>query len=424
MNIMPENRYPAMNLPSRGQLSVSVRSLGEFLPLQDATVTLRATGVEGSPLEVLTTDISGQTPTIDLPAPSLEYSLEPTDNQPYSEYTIQVEREGFTPFTVKGIQVFPNTLALQDAELAVQRTTTPAENLLVIPPNTLFGEFPPKIPEAEIKPEPPPTGYVVLDYPVIPEFIIVHDGVPDDASAPNYYVPYRDYVKNVASCEIYSTWPAATIRANVLAISSFALNRIFTEWYRGKGKNFNITTSTAFDQKYVHQRNIYKEVSQVVDEVFANYISRPGIRQPLFTQYCDGNRVQCPNWMTQWGSKTLGDQGLPALDILRHFYGSDVYLNTANQISGVPSSFPGYNLQVGSSSAPVRTIQEQLNAISNNYPAIPKLRSDGIFGQLTKEAVETFQKVFNLPVTGIVDYPTWYKISDIYVAVKRLAELQ
>lgn len=421
---MPENRYPAMNLPSRGQLSVSVRSLGEFLPLQDATVTLRATGVEGSPLEVLTTDISGQTPTIDLPAPSLEYSLEPTDNQPYSEYTIQVEREGFTPFTVKGIQVFPNTLALQDAELAVQRTTTPAENLLVIPPNTLFGEFPPKIPEAEIKPEPPPTGYVVLDYPVIPEFIIVHDGVPDDASAPNYYVPYRDYVKNVASCEIYSTWPAATIRANVLAISSFALNRIFTEWYRGKGKNFNITTSTAFDQKYVHQRNIYKEVSQVVDEVFANYISRPGIRQPLFTQYCDGNRVQCPNWMTQWGSKTLGDQGLPALDILRHFYGSDVYLNTANQISGVPSSFPGYNLQVGSSSAPVRTIQEQLNAISNNYPAIPKLRSDGIFGQLTKEAVETFQKVFNLPVTGIVDYPTWYKISDIYVAVKRLAELQ
>lgn len=297
---MPENRYPAMNLPSRGQLSVSVRSLGEFLPLQDATVTLRATGVEGSPLEVLTTDISGQTPTIDLPAPSLEYSLEPTDNQPYSEYTIQVEREGFTPFTVKGIQVFPNTLALQDAELAVQRTTTPAENLLVIPPNTLFGEFPPKIPEAEIKPEPPPTGYVVLDYPVIPEFIIVHDGVPDDASAPNYYVPYRDYVKNVASCEIYSTWPAATIRANVLAISSFALNRIFTEWYRGKGKNFNITTSTAFDQKYVHQRNIYKEVSQVVDEVFANYISRPGIRQPLFTQYCDGNRVQCPNWMALW----------------------------------------------------------------------------------------------------------------------------
>lgn len=420
--VSPQNRYPEMYRQDQGKLSISVRAQEQFIPIEDAEVLLKATGEE-APIEVLKTDRSGQTETIDLPAPPLEWSLEPTENKPYAEYTIEVRRTGFEPLIVEGIQVLPNTVALQDAKLPLQRNLTRQENIVIIPPNVLYGNYPPKIPEAAVKPEPPATGYIVLDQPVIPEFIIVHDGIPDDPSAPNYYVPYKDYLKNVASSEIYATWPIETIRANILAISSFALNRIFTEWYRGKGKNFNITTSTAYDQKYVHNRNIYREISQIVDEIFTNYVTRPGLRQPLLTQYCDGVKVQCPNWMTQWGSKDLGEQGVPTLDILRNFYGSTIYLGTAAQVAGVPASYPGYNLQVGSSGPAVRIIQQQLNGISNNYPAIPKLRTDGIFGSQTKQAVEIFQKVFHLPPTGIVDYPTWYKISDIYVAVKRLAEL-
>jgi len=196
-----------------------------------------------------------------------------------------------------------------------------------------------------------------------------------------------------------------------------------TELYRGKGKNFTITNSTAYDHAFTYGRNIFQSISTVVDEMFENYLSRPNVRQPILTQYCDGQKVSCPNWMTQWGSKYLGDQGYSAIEILRYYYGSNMYINVAEEISGIPASWPGYNLTVGSTGAKVRQMQEQLARISKSYPAIPTISADGIYGNRTKEAVEAFQRVFGLPVTGVVDYKTWYEISAIYVAVTRIAEL-
>lgn len=293
---------------------------------------------------------------------------------------------------------------------------------IVIGPHTLFGNYPPKIAEPEIKPV-TETGEIVLNRVVIPEYVIVHDGVPTDSTAKDYWVRYRDYIKNVASSEIYATWTDAAIRANVLAIMSFTLNRVYTEWYRNKGYVFTITSSTAFDQKWIYGRNIFQDISDVVDEMFGNYLSRPNVKQPILTQYCDGRQVSCPNWMTQWGSQALGQQGYSTIEILRYYYGESIYINTAVEIAGVPSSWPGYDLGEGSGGTKVRQMQEQLNVIAQAYPALPMVDADGIFGPETKAAVEKFQSIFGLPVTGIVDYRTWYKISEIYVGVSRIAEL-
>ena len=192
--------------------------------------------------------------------------------------------------------------------------------------------------------------------------------------------------------------------------------------YRNQGYNFTITSSTAYDHKFVYGRNIYSNISQIVDEMFQNYLSRPGVQQPILTQYCDGEKVTCPNWMTQWGSKFLADRGYSAIEILRYYYGSSMFINTADEISGIPASFPG-DLQVGSQGPKVRQMQEQLNRIAQSYPALPTIRADGIFGPATRAAVEDFQRIFGIPVTGVVDFRTWYRISEIFVAVSRIAEL-
>lgn len=209
----------------------------------------------------------------------------------------------------------------------------------------------------------------------------------------------------------------------MLAIMSFTLNRVYTEWYRGKGYNFTITSSTAYDHKFIYGRNIYQNISNIVNEMFENYLSRPNVSQPILTQYCDGDRVTCSGWMTQWGSKNLGDRGYSAIEILRYYYGSNMYINTAEGISGIPASWPGYDLTVGSTGDKVRQLQQQLQRISRTYSAIPSVSVDGIYGNSTRDAVEAFQRVFGLPVTGQVDYKTWYEISAIYVAVTRIAEL-
>jgi hypothetical protein len=264
----------------------------------------------------------------------------------------------------------------------------------------------------------------VLPEPVVPEFIIVHMGVPANASAARHWVPFKDYIKNVASSEIYATWPEQTLRANILAIISFTLNRVFTEWYRGQGKTFTITNSTQFDQAFIHGRNIFTEISTVVDDIFTTYITRPNIRQPLFAQYNDGRRTNNPGWLSQWGSKYLGDKGYAALDILKHYYGQNIYLTQAHKVAGVPQSYPGTALRVGSSGPEVRVIQEQLNRVSDNFPLIPKVRVDGVFGEATEEAIKTFQRIFRLAQDGVVGPSTWYRLSHIYVAVTGMAELQ
>lgn len=404
-----------------GRLRVNVinRDTGE--PINDARVLVSYTGATGRVLEELTTDNSGQTQIINLPAPPLEYSMEPGINQPYSEYTLDVIADGFAPFSVSGSSVFSGVLSVQGALLTSTGIDSSPENI-VIPANTLFGNFPPKIPEAEVQPV-AQTGEIVLSRVVVPELVVVHDGVPTDSTAQNYYVNYRDYIKNVASSEIYSTWPRQTIEANVLAIMSFTLNRVYTEFYRNRGYDFTITSSTAFDHKWVFGRNIFTNISEVVDDIFDRYLSRPNVKQPILTQYCDGRRTVCPNWLSQWGSKSLGDQGYEALEILRYYYGDDMYINRAEEISGIPSSWPGENLDIGSSGQKVRQLQEQLNLIGEFYNAIPPVSTDGIYGERTAQAVSEFQRIFDLPATGIVDFATWYKLSDWYVRLSGIAEL-
>ena len=406
----------------RGRLQISVTSEITAYPIENATISISYTGVPNSTLEQLQTNQVGQTEIVELDTPPLEYSLDQTiEEQPYSEYTLQVNAPGFEPISIAGAEILADVTALQDVRLRPLVEDAEPE-VYVIPAHTLYGEYPPKIPEDEIKPI-NESGEIVLSRVVIPEYVIVHDGSPRDSTATNYYVKYKDYIKNVASSEIYATWTENAIRANVLAIMSFTLNRVYTEYYRNRGYDFTITSSTAFDHKWIPKRNYFDTISTIVDELFADYLSRPNVRQPILTQYCDGRRVQCPNWLTQWGSQSLGEQGYSAIEILRYYYGDDIYINTAQEVSGIPSSWPGYDLNIGATGPKVRQMQEQLNVIAGAYPAVPKVGVDGIYGAQTKASVQKFQNVFGLPETGITDYPTWYKIQEIYVAVSRIAEL-
>lgn len=414
--------YASVNSDNEGLLSVNVTSDTTNLPIDGAQVQITYNGEPDRILEETTTNSLGQIQPLSLSAPPVEYSMEPGANKPYAEYTISISAPGFEPFRISGAEVFSGETAIQNASLLpISPPISGDTELFVIPDHTLWGDYPPKIAEDEIKPI-GEFGEIVLSRVVIPEYIVVHNGPPSDRSAKDYYVPYRDYIKNVASSEIYSTWPEATLEANILAIQSFTLNRVFTEWYRNKGYDFTITSSTAYDHKWIPNRNIFESISNVVDEIFSNYLSRPGVIQPILTQYCDGKNVTCPNWMSQWGSKALGDRGYTAIEILHNYYGSSLFINSTDVISGIPSSYPGYPLEVGSSGDKVRQMQAQLNVISDAYPLIPKLVEDGIFGPATENAVKTFQRIFNLTQDGIVGFRTWYKISEIYVAVSRIAE--
>ena len=217
---------------------------------------------------------------------------------PYAPYALEITAPGFKPKQISGTEILPDSLAIQPVALEPEGDPEPLPDPVVIPEHTLYGNYPPKIAETEVKPV-HESGEIVLSRVVVPQTIVVHDGVPSDRSAKDYYVPYRDYIKNVASSEIYATWPQASITANVLAIMSFTLNRVYTEWYRNQGYDFTITSSTAFDHKWIYGRNIFESISLTVDEIFDNYLSRPDVKQPILTQYCDGRQVSCPNWMTR-----------------------------------------------------------------------------------------------------------------------------
>lgn len=349
------------NLIDNGNLQINVTGSNNQ-PIRNATVSISYTGEPDSIIEEGTTDMSGQLLERGLKTPPIEWSLNVENiRQPYAEYTINVSADGYEPTNISGIEVLADTTSIQNVNLNPIEPGEEGSNV-VIPGHTLYEEYPPKIPESEVKPV-DESGEIVLSRVVVPEFVIVHDGAPTDSTAQNYYVTYRDYIKNVASSEIYATWPEQTIIANVLAIMSFTLNRVYTEWYRNKGYDFTITSSTAFDHKWIFDRNIFDSISNVVDNIFNQYLSRPNVKQPILTQYCDGKRVQCPNWMTQWGSKTLGENGYSAIEILRNYYGSSMYINTAEQISGVPASWLGYNLDIGSSGDKVRQLQEEKKSI-------------------------------------------------------------
>ena len=410
---------------AQGYLQVDVVSDANSFPVQDADIVIARTEEPDEIIEETRTNSSGQTENLPLNAPPVELSLSPEETErPYAEYTIRITAPGFEPFVVSGTEVLADVTAIQGIRLRPLSNASAGEQIetVTIPDHTLYGDYLPKIAESEIKPV-IETGEIVLSRVVVPQTVVVHDGVPTNTSAANYYVPYRDYIKNVASSEIYATWPRSTIVANVLAIMSFTLNRVYTEWYRNQGYDFTITSSTAYDHKWIYGRNIFESISVVVDDIFDNYLSRPGVKQPILTQYCDGRKVRCPGWMTQWGSCELGEAGYSPIEILRNFYGDDMYINTAEQISGIPASWPGYDLKIGATGDKVRQLQEQLDAISSVYTAIPDISPDGIYGPATAEAVRKFQSIFGLPQTGVVDFATWYKISHIYVGITRIAEL-
>ena len=406
---------------STGKLQINIYDESIAMPLVNAKAQISLSSEPDKIIDEIITNNSGKSDILELSTPPVEYSLEPNSPKPYEEYNIKISQPGFESINIERVQILPNSLAEQNIYMKKIQNNNQSNLNFFIPDHTLYGTYPAKISEDSVKELTNPSGLVILDEVVIPEFIVVHDGDPNDNTAPNYWVSYQDYIKNVASSEIYATWPEESIKANVLAIISFTLNRVYTEWYRSRGKNFTITSSTAYDQKFVYQRNIFQEISNVVDDLFSTFITKPEIKQPLFTQYCDGKNVTCPNWLSQWGSKELAENGTDYINILRTYYGSEIYLDSASQVMGIPASYPGEILQLNSTGDDVRTIQRQLNSISNNYPAINKLSVDGIYGPNTVNSVKTFQRIFDLPETGIVDYKTWYEISKVFTAVMRLS---
>ena len=258
--------------------------------------------------------------------------------------------------------------------------------------------------------------------PIVPTEIVVHLGAPDEA-AKNITVPFQEYIKNVASGEIYPNWPLDSVKANILAQISFALNRVYNEWYRSKGYDFDITSSPVYDQSFAENRQFFERISQVVDDIFNNYIVKNGQVQPLFAQYCDGKTTTCDG-LSQWGTVTLAEQGYSPLEILKHYYGDDIKLIYNAPVEENIMSYPGFPIQLGTTGDFARMIKIQLNRIAQNYPAIPVITDDSVFFTIeTERAVSKFQEIFDLVPSGIVDKATWYKIKYLYNAVKNIADL-
>ncbi len=262
---------------------------------------------------------------------------------------------------------------------------------------------------------------MAIRYPVVPNTITVHLGKPDD-NAKNVTVSFTDYISNVASSEIYPTWPVESLKANIYAIISFTMNRIYNEWYRSKGYNFDITNSPIYDQAFVYNRSTYENINNIVEEIFNNYVVKGNSIDPYFTRYCDGRNTTC-NGLSQWGSVSLANQGKSALEILRYYYGNDINIRYDAEV-GDTIGYPGYVVRLGSAGNPVLAIQRDLRRIRKNYPAIPNITSTlGIYDEETVNAVKKFQEIFSLPVTGSVDKATWYKIKYVYTSVKKLSDL-
>lgn len=410
------------------------------IPIRDAEVIISRyeNGVRKE-MKRLVTGPDGQTPVIELYAPDKNLSMnEDSDLIPYFTYDVKILNPGFVTRTIKNVQLFDTVETMLPIEsLPVpQDESVPETGAVVdIPEHTLVEDDEQGCQMEELKPQldeyeslntgdeegaDSPSTFI-LNQVVIPEYIIVHLGRPNDTQAKNVWISFPDYIKNVASSEIYPTWPENSLRANILCQISFALNRIYTEWYPSRGYNFHITNSTQYDQKFIYGRNIFDSVSKIVDEIFNQYVRKPGKMDPFFTEYCDGKQVTCRG-LKQWGTVTLANQGYTPKQIIEYYYGK-VEIDTAQRINGIPQSYPGVVLRLGSVGEPVKTLQRMLNRIAKNYPNIKTVQIDGNFRQDTQDAVRTFQKTFKLNTDGAVGPATWYKISYIYTAVKKLAEL-
>ncbi len=399
-----------------GYLIIQVRTADGAVPLSGAEI--RILDEEGNTIRELTTDESGGTEAVSLETVDKSFSLSPDyTGTPYTAYDVLVRASGLDSLYISEIPIYEGETAIQPAPLVpmleMQRSPMVTEITVGGPAVAMEEERIQERPDRELR---------VLRQVVIPNPITVHLGTPS-SSAANVQVPFTDYVKNVASSEIYPTWPESALRANIYAIITFALNRVFTEWYRGRGYNFDITSSTAYDQAFIQGRNIYESISRIVDEIFNQYVRRQGQNAPYFTSFCNGTTVTCSG-MSQWGTVSLADRGLTPLQILRTYYPNNVEIAETNTITGVTSSYPGTPLRIGSRGLDVQIIQAYLNRIRRNYPAIPVITDEaGVYGSSTNAAVTRFQSIFNLAADGVVGKSTWYKISSLYTAVARLAEL-
>ncbi|WP_346876673.1 peptidoglycan-binding protein [Clostridium sp. UBA5712] len=408
----------------RGFIKVELFTAREVVPVSGGNIfILKSTSVDFDKGNILTTDSSGITKILEVDTPDIELSKNKDSDQiPYSVYDLYVRAPGYKDAVVEGVQVFSNEVSIQQVEMI---PTTKEREFLeelehnYIPPHQLIEEMP----RVQVDEKEPIFQSKVLIRPYIPEFITVHLGAPS-SYAENVTVRFPEYIKNVASSEIYPTWPEHAIRANIYCQISFALNRVYTEWYRNKGYNFHITNSTAYDQYFIKGRNIFENISRIVDDIFNEYITREGYMEPLLAQYCNGTTVTCKG-LSQWDTVKLATDGYETMEILKNYYGDNIELTKTNDIRGIEESFGGTPLKLNTTGSDVETIQRQINRISNNYPAIPKIEPvDGVFGSETESSVKAFQRIFNLYADGIVGKSTWYKISGIYVGVKRLAELE
>lgn len=394
---------------AKGYLLVNVYCDTIANPVEGAVVKVLK---DNNEIAIEKTNEDGQTNKITLETVDKSYSLEDQNLvRPYETYDVEVSALGLTPTKINGVQIFDGETSIQNIYVtSIDENSEDVES--TITPNTLWkNESPNLIEESD-------NSTFVLDKVIIPEKIIVHDGIPSNTTAPNYAVPFVDYVKNVASSEIYSTWPTETIKANVLAIISYALNRVYTEWYRSKGYDFMITSTTSYDQKYTHNGTIFESIAKVVDEVFDDYIRQDFRPEPLLAHY--KSNTSEPGNLSQWGSKDLGDKGYNYLEILKYYYGNNINIAQAEVVQESPYSYTK-ELKEGDCSKDVYKLQNTLNYIRGSYPGIPIIENPtGLFDSNTTKAVKVFQKVFGLSQTGIVDYKTWYKISYILIAVTKM----
>ena len=399
-----------------GILRIQAFAARQSAPVEGVTVNIVGDGFTAARM----TDAEGNAADVTLTAPDCALSLEEdnTTRLPYAVCSLTASKAGYRTVRIQGIQVFAGQVTLAQPEMIPETEEgRDVENPpIVIPPHPLFagGGGSGRAPADPCAPR-------VLDRVIIPKNITVHLGKPA-ASARNVTVSFRRYIANVASSEVYPTWPESALRANIHCQISLALNRIYTEWYPSRGYSFNITNSTSYDQYYVHGRTVFDVMVRLTDDIFNTYLRKTGTVNPYYSEYCDGKSVTCPG-LKQWGTVTLAKQGKTPLQILRYYYGSDIEIVRTNNIQAIPQSYPGSPLRQGDSGTAVFTLQRQLNRIAKDYPFIGKLTVDGVFGPRMASTVKTFQRQFNLTADGVVGRQTWYKISYIYVSVKDLAEL-
>ena len=399
-----------------GILRIQAFAARQSSPVEGVVITLSGDGFTAH----LTTDAEGNAGDYTISTPDCTYSLneDNTTVLPYAVCSLTAAKSGYRTVRIQGIQIFAGQVTLAQPEMIPETEEgrdIPNEPI-VIPTHSLFSGDGGSCPE-------PTENCVprVLDRVIIPKNITVHLGRPA-ASAKNVTVSFRNYIANVASSEVYPTWPEQALRANIHCQISLALNRIYTEWYPSKGYSFNITNSTSYDQYYVHGRTVFEVMTKLTDDIFNTYIRKTGTVNPYYSEYCDGKSVTCPG-LKQWGTVTLANQGRNALQILKYYYGNDIEIVRTNNIQSIPQSYPGSPLRQGSTGTAVFTLQRQLNRITKDYPFLGLLTADGIFGSKMTTTVKAFQKQFNLTADGVVGRSTWYKISYIYVSVKDLAEL-